>query len=110
MAPSTEQGRLALTTGPRCAPADGTVGGPDAPGRGDGCPASGRDQQKAVLAAGLPPGAPPPGPRMGDTGVSGFLAQTRVVACQGAAHALSRTTGRLRVTAAARASGCSRTP
>ena len=86
------------------------MGSPDVPGRGDGCPASGRDQQEAVLAAGLPQGAPPPGSRVGDTGVGGFLAQTRVGACQGAAHALSRTMGGSRVTAAARASGCSRTP
>lgn len=67
-APPTEQGQSALTAGPRCAPASGTVDGPDAPGRGDGFPTSGRDQQEAVLVAGLLQGPPPPGPRMGTQG------------------------------------------
>lgn len=72
-APSTEQGRPALTSGPRCAPASPAVDGPDAPGRGDDFPTSRWAQQEAMLAAGLLQGRPPPGPQMGDTGVSGSL-------------------------------------
>lgn len=83
--------------------------GPDAPGRGDGLPASGRDQQEAVLAAGPLQGRPPPGPRMGTKGSVVFWLR-HVWALVGMLHTpSSRASGRLRVTAAARATRCSRT-